>query len=105
MLEKALNEILNIKDIKLKKDRNKKLIMFIGTYPLEILVECIQLIRNIYNYTFIDSSKKSSTCFKTSTINIAVKYLEDPYAYYANNVKILLDKVKTIELILLLKNL
>ena len=63
-------EIIFIKDTKAKKDRNKKLTQFIGTYPLEILVESLKLVRNVYNYSFIDSSKKSFF-FKTSTINIA----------------------------------
>jgi len=89
-----LNELILIKNIKVKKDIEKKLSLFIGTYPLEILVEAIKLVRSVYNYTFIVSGKKSTSCFKTSTINMAINYLEDPYSYYANNIKTLLDKVK-----------
>lgn len=63
-------ETLQIKKIKVKKDRNKRLKEMIGTYPLEILVESIKAVKSLYNYSFIDANKKHF-CFKTSTVNIA----------------------------------
>lgn len=68
-----LKETLQIKRIKDKSDRNKRLKSMIGTYPLEILVESIKAVKSMYNYSFIDANKKHF-CFKTSTVNIAGKF-------------------------------
>ena len=89
-----------------------KLLNTIGKYPLEILIKSIRALKSSMNFSFIETNKKQP-CFKTSTLNIAgklchcllssvgdnlivltVKYLEDPFGYYAGNIKNLLDKVK-----------
>jgi hypothetical protein len=57
--------------IKSKKERREKFTNIIGEYSVEILSECIRILKKSHNYTFIDSNGKS--CFKPSTISIARK--------------------------------
>ncbi|CAF0847896.1 unnamed protein product [Brachionus calyciflorus] len=64
--------------------------LIIGKYSPEIMTEVFKKIKYDYNYSMMDIIKKG--CVKLSFIDLAVKFLHDPYAYYASHIKILLDK-------------
>ena len=78
-------------NIKSKRERREKFTYIIGEYSVEILSECIRILKRSHNYTFIYFGFK-------------VKYLDDPNAYYANNIKNLIDQVYNLTLYFFLNN-
>lgn len=66
-------------NIKSKRERREKFTYIIGEYSVEILSECIRILKRSHNYTFIYSNGKS--CFKPSTISIACKILKFKFLF------------------------
>ena len=81
----------------IQQNKNKvkeKLIELFSSHPVVVLVEASKRMKKTSGTSFRDLVP--SSCLKRSTMGVVAGYLDDPFAYYANNVKILIDKVSPI---------